>query len=107
MNVETLIDIGNAAEGMVLARQLLDESGGMLLPQGSALTAASLASLRRRGVAQLPILTAAPEPDTAAQEAERERQCERLAHLFRGAGSEDASNLLLARLLRYRKGEGR
>jgi hypothetical protein len=107
MNVEVLIDIASAAEGMVLARQLLDDSGGMLLPQGSELTAASLASLRRRGVAQRAVLAAAPEPepDSAALLAERARQCERLAHLFRASRPDDASALLLARLLRYRKGE--
>lgn len=105
MNTEAMIDIANAAEGMILARQLLDDAGGMLLPQGSALTPASLASLRRRGVTQLLVLMAEPAPDAAAVQAERERQCARLSHLFRASVPDDASALLLARLLRYRRGE--
>ncbi|MYN21115.1 hypothetical protein GTP81_30705, partial [Rugamonas sp. FT107W] len=44
------IDLQQAAEGMVLAAALLDAHGGVLLPQDATLTAATLASLRRRGV---------------------------------------------------------
>lgn len=101
---EAIIHIDDARAGMVLSKNLLDSHGAILLPEGACLNASNLASLARRGVEQLHVVAEAPAPDPAALQAERERQCQRLAHLFRHCGASGASPLLLARLLDYRKG---
>ena len=114
--IEESIGIDDASEGMVLACDLHDAGGAVLLPAGATLGAASLSSLRRRGIERLQVVGAvdsAADPakaaaDAAAQQAERERQCARLQHLFRrclngSAGAAGgASALLLERLLAYR-----
>lgn len=107
------IDIDAASAGMVLSHNVLDNVGAVLLPAGVALSAAILASLHRRGITQLQVqlpAAAAPAdlPDSGASAAERERQCRRLEHLFRGvmrAGpTVNANAELIGQLLRYRKG---
>jgi hypothetical protein len=106
------IEIDGASEGMVLAEDLRDAGGAVLLPAGTTLGTAALASLRRRGIERLQVVgPAAPEDaaeaaiDQAARQAECERQCARLRHLFRRCLDDPAggaSALLLARLLAYR-----
>ncbi|ATQ78186.1 hypothetical protein CR152_29510 [Massilia violaceinigra] len=103
---EDTIDIDDASEGMVLAQDLRDAGGGVLLPAGATLSASSLASLRRRGIEQIQVVGAAPPVDEAAVRAERERQCARLEHLFRRSLSgapASASAVLYERLLAYRR----
>lgn len=104
MMAEATIHIGEALEGMVLSKSLLDSNGAILLPEGASLNASNLASLTRRGVEQLQVVAEAPAPDPAALQAERERQCQRLEHLFRHCAASGGSAQLLARLLNYRKG---
>lgn len=107
--IEQSIGIDDASEGMVLACDLRDAGGAVLLPAGATLSAASLASLRRRGIDHLQVVgapdSADAELDAAALQAERERQCARLHHLFRrclNGAAGGASALLLERLLAYR-----
>lgn len=109
-NQERLIDIDQADAGMVLAADLTDHSGGVLLPAGATLTGANIASLRRRGIVACAIVVAEPEPDQArraedeaAAALERERRQLRLLHLFRRSGGEQATPLLLRLLTDYRK----
>lgn len=100
------IGIDEASEGMVLAEDLRDSGGAVLLPAGATLGAASLASLRRRGIDQVQVVGAADVIDDAALEAERERQCARLQRLFRRcqtAPGSGASAVLFERLLAYRR----
>ncbi|MDM5178253.1 hypothetical protein PO883_13730 [Massilia sp. DJPM01] len=99
------IDIDNASEGMVLAQDLRDAGGGVLLPAGATLSASSLASLRRRGIERVQVVAAEAPLDEAAVRAERERRYARLKHLFRRCltGSPaNASAVLYERLLAYR-----
>ncbi|MBC7858910.1 MAG: hypothetical protein H7Z39_09055, partial [Burkholderiaceae bacterium] len=59
----TRIDIEQAEAGMVLARDLKDAAGSVLLLAGASLSAGNLASLRRRGVsACFVLIEAADEP---------------------------------------------
>ena len=123
------IDIEHAAEGMQLARDVHDSNGALLLQKGARLSSASLASLRRRGIASL-VVSVAPDPAgapdlagatpgastpaastpgpadpavrQAEREAERDKRKRRLQHLFRNSGS-GAGPLLLERLLHYRE----
>jgi hypothetical protein len=100
----TPIRLSDALAGMVLATDLRDAGGAVLLPAGTALSAASLASLGRRGVEELSVLAVAAAPSEAQNEAERLRRCARLARLFRHSATVEASGVLLAYLLRYRNG---
>jgi hypothetical protein len=79
------VDVDDATEGMVLARPVQDARGGVLLPQGTVLTAQSIASLWRRGIERVVVEDSTVDPAQLA--AERERIEQRLAHLYRrGAG---------------------
>lgn len=100
---ETSIGIGEAAEGMVLAHDLRDSGGAVLLPAGASLTLASLASLGRRGIERLDVVADEEAPDAAAVQAARDQRCARLARLFRRSAGSGATDLLIARLLHYRK----
>ncbi|MDL2355775.1 MAG: hypothetical protein QFF03_11000 [Pseudomonadota bacterium] len=105
--------IDDVAAGMVLAEALRDPGGAVLLPAGATLTDANLNALRRRGIAALDVVGSADADSNAesdaysalAREAERERQCARLARLFRNSATAGANGDLLARLLRYRTKE--
>lgn len=100
---EAGIGIGEAAEGMVLSHDLRDAGGAVLLPAGASLTRASLASLARRGIERLRVVADQEAPDAAAVQAARELRCARLAQLFRRSAGSGATDLLIARLLHYRR----
>jgi hypothetical protein len=97
------IAIDDAMAGMVLAEALCDPAGGVLLPAGATLTSATLASLRRRGIESLGVVGDSAAEDPGASAAERERQCARLARLFRHSAEVGATGELLERLYRYRR----
>lgn len=99
------VDIDAAVEGMVLACDLCDAGGNVLLGQGATLSEASLRSLRRRGVEQLQVAGEEEAVDDAAAAAERQRRCERLTHIFRRSADSLATPSFLAQLKRYRCGE--
>ena len=106
MSEDDTVALDAASEGMVLTRDLCDQSGAVLMLGGATLSAAALNSLRRRGIERVPVqLAGTPEADPAALLAEQERQCARLAHLFRRCADDGASAQLLARLIAYRKGD--
>jgi hypothetical protein len=66
--------------GMILANELLDQQGQVLLPKGAVLTANTIALLPSHGIDMVGVQRpgAAPEPAPDAEAVER-----RLAHLFR------------------------
>lgn len=108
----SLRDIGldDAEPGMILGADLTDGQGSVLLPAGVALSAANLASLRRRGIAGALVVVddeadatagAAPPADDTA---EQERRQARLVRLFRDSAGVGASALLLQLLQDYRRG---
>lgn len=96
------LSIDDATAGMVLAEALRDQAGSVLLAAGATLTGATLNALRRRAIA---VLDVAGEivADDGAGAAERERQCARLARLFRNSTELGATGALLERLYRYRR----
>ena len=109
MNASTAHEIGldQAAAGMTLAAALLDAHGGVLLPRDAALTDATLASLRRRGIERCVVwaeVEAESPADAAAREREQERQLQRLDRLFRHSG-DDARPELMQLLADYRSRE--
>ena len=98
------IGLEQAVEGMTLAAALLDAHGGVLLPQDATLTAATLASLRRRGIERCVVWSAADAPDPAALARARALQLARLDRLFRHSADSDGGAALLQRLRAYREG---
>ena len=96
------IDIGAALPGMVLAADLTDERGAVLLPRGMTLNQAHLAALRRRGIERCSILLETLI-DAAALAHEQARLQQRLARLFRHSAGIEASDALLHLLVHYRQ----
>ncbi len=94
------IDLDDAAAGMLLAVEVLDHQGGVLLPAGAALTDPLLTSMRRRGIDSVRIVDDSVSADDLA--AERERIGHRLAHLFRRPDPGAANTMLLAQLSAHR-----
>lgn len=97
-----MLPIDQVEAGMVLADALRDAAGGVLLPQGATLTAAMLAGLRRREVAELSVEVAAPPPDPELRQIMRKAVEQRLRHLFRQAGDDAATRDFFQAVLDYR-----
>ena len=97
------LPLAEVVPGMILANDLLDQQGQILLPKGAVLNAATIALLPSHGIDMLGIARgdgdAAPVIDSAALEA-------RLAHLFRkhDVNSEDdpATGMLRLYITDYR-----
>lgn len=78
------LPLAQVQPGMVLASELLDSHGKVLLPEGTVLTAAMLAAMPRRGVDILPINREDLNTvERNAEEAARQARIARLAVLFR------------------------
>lgn len=99
------VALDQASAGMVLALDLLDDHGGVLLPRGAVLSDACLASLRRRGVEHCMVRAEAAETVAASpeQRAQRRQQAgARLRHLFR---HQQGAEAVLLRLLNDYRGQ--
>ena len=94
------LDLDDATAGMVLAAEVLDHQGSVLLPAGAPLTEALLNSMRRRSIDTVRIVDDAISTEDLARE--RERIATRLAHLFRHPAPGEANALLQAELTAYR-----
>jgi hypothetical protein len=94
------IDLDDAETGMILAVEVLDHQGSVLLPAGAALTDALLTSMGRRGIDKVRIVD--DSVSTQDLEAERERIAARLAQLFRRPDAGAANAMLQAQLGAYR-----
>jgi hypothetical protein len=98
-----LVNVDDAVAGMVLSKTVVDDRGGVLLPDGTTLTDALLKSLGRRGIETVYVVNDdISEADLAA---ERERVQQRLANLFRNSKTDRACRILLQRITEYRLGE--
>lgn len=97
-----IIPLDEALAGMVLAEDLRDDGGGMLLPAGATLSESSLKSLRRRAVDMVSVVAEAAPVDSAALQALRQQRLERLKVLFRRSAGVGATPALLAILESYR-----
>jgi len=94
------VGLDQAVAGMILVDNLSDDEGNMLLSRGTTLTEAALIILRRRKINYLHVLSSAH--GTADIKSTREFRRQRLAGLFRVAGSEGANGVLLRHVLQYR-----
>ena len=94
------VDLDDASAGMVLAVDVLDHQGSVLLPKGAALSDSLLTSMRRRGIDSVQVVDDGVSPEQLA--AERERIAARLQQLFRKPGPGRADALLREQLAAYR-----
>lgn len=100
------LSIDEAQPGMTLAEDVLNPGGKMILPQGAVLTETSINGLRRYEVVQ--VVVALPDEEAAEEAAaERQRQLDRIARLFRSTDQSPTNAVLRQYLTRYRQGEAR
>lgn len=95
-----LLALDEVQAGMILANNLLDTHGGLILGQGAIVTEAILLSLQRRGIKRLSVVPDAGEDPE--READIERQRQRLAKLFRRCGDGPVDKLLFQYVTQYR-----
>lgn len=89
--------------GMVLADNLLDAQGQILLPKDATLTEQTIESLRKHGVSSLRIFMG--ELSDEEQAAQRAYMKARIARLFRNSDGQDANGLLHHCIQEFRLGE--
>lgn len=88
--------------GMVLADDLLDKMGHVLLPAGVSLTDATIKAIAHHDVHLLSIVAEAGEQKVDAEELQR--QLKRIDYLFRHATEEGAMQTLKQFVVHYREG---
>lgn len=98
MSRQTLV-LGAAVADSVLAADLVDADGHVLLPAGSRISLELIASLMLRGVQTVEVDRADPLAEMAGREAQVRQQ---VAHLFRHAGSNPAADRLREVVVDYR-----
>jgi len=95
------LPLKDVTPGMVLATDLLDNQGHVLLPKGASMTESVLRSLAHHEIHQLCVLKQAiPAEDKAQLHAS---QIARIRHLFRHMPDDGASKQLKQFLLLYRE----
>ena len=87
--------------GMQVAAAVVDAAGRVLLPAGAELSESTIASLGRRGIAEVAVAVEV-EVDPAEREARRQRVLAQLDRLFRRAGEGDATLALYRAVADYR-----
>ena len=96
------LTLDQAAPGMILANDMHDAGGNLLLKSGTSLTESTLASLQRYDIGSFAVLgEESAVDDTAARELIQRR----LAKLFRGCSDGAASRSLRDWLIQYRLGK--
>ena len=98
------IALSDAAAGMVLAEDLLTPRGKLIMPKGAVLTDNTITSLTRYDIDNL-IVELSDDASIAEEAAERARQQERIARLFRNSDQDAAALLLKQQVTAFRMGE--
>lgn len=97
------LSLNKVTTGMILADDLLDKVGHILLPAGTTLSENMLHSLATHGISQLCIeKDNTPSPDELE---ERQDKIERIPLLFRKYPAEKPLNLLQKYIQHYREGD--
>ena len=93
----TQISLDEAEPGMILADDLFDARGQVLLPAGAALTPTILSALQRRDIGTMSILgDEIPEIDNSKNLEEHEQ---RLASVFRKQSDDDMATEILRQFI--------
>jgi hypothetical protein len=98
------LPIHQLCEGMVLADDLMDKLGHVLLPAGAAITDGILKSLERHDIHHVSILVDEVPGDEQERLLELQKKAERLNILFRKNPYEAPTNILQTYLQKYRTG---
>lgn len=104
-NRHQYLAIKNIKPGMVLADDLMDKLGRILLPAGTALTDKILKSITQHHILQLSILVSELPGEEQDHAHEQQKKLGRLEQLFRKGPYESPSNILQAYILKYRTGD--
>ena len=91
--------------GMVLADDLMDKLGHVLLPAGTALTDGMLKSLGHHDIHQLSILLDETPGEELDRSLEHQQKIDRLKQLFRKNPNDLPTSTLQTYLQKYRQGE--
>lgn len=95
--------LAEVTPGMVLADNLLDAQGQILLPKGATLTAQTINSMRRHDVVSIPVVIGEL---TAEEDAVRRQEAQaRLTYLFRRSEDNEINHLLHQYVDHFRSGE--
>jgi len=98
-----LLGMEDLTAGMALAVPLFDTHQDILLPAGAVLSDASIASLRRRGITRVEVVSHQhDDADVATAAGLQQKQQERLHQLFRRCADEMPSQVLFSYLSAYR-----
>jgi hypothetical protein len=100
-----VIELDDAKPGMVLAHELTDAHGSVLLPAQASLTESMLSALGRRGISTISIVHEIDEDDEAREQRrqlQRAHAQARLVSLFRKYGTDGANGKLHALVERFR-----
>ncbi|GGX04139.1 hypothetical protein [Undibacterium macrobrachii] len=102
------VDLHQISPGEILADDLLDKLGHVLLPAGTELTASMLKAIANHDIHQLP-LHYVTDPDSVEPQREDtdsiEQQLNRVNHLFRHSPREGATETLRNYVESYRRGD--
>lgn len=101
--VEQQISLAQAEAGMVLARDLLDAKGQVLMGRNTALSHANIAALQRRDIACVWVFAdGPPSPESPLQDpAALHHRTLRLERLFRHVGESEDGRYLMHLMARH------
>ena len=99
------LSIQKITAGMVLADDLMDKQGHVLLPAGATLTEGMLKSLAHHDIHQLSILVDEVPGDELNRALENQKKIDRLEQLFRKRPYESPTSTLQIYIQKYRAGE--
>ncbi len=103
--ISRTVPLEEALPDMVLAEDLRQPDGGLLLPVGFRLGAVQIKALRQRGILAIVIAIPATEVDgdpVALRLAREEAVRSEIAHMFRKSESDIATQALIRAVLEYR-----
>jgi len=97
------LPIARISAGMVLADELLDKMGHVLLPAGTQLTQNMINSMEHHDVHQLSIVIEETEEEKQEELAERQRKRDRLAIVFRHGPYQAPTSTLMSLIAKFRE----
>lgn len=99
------LTLDHARAGMVLADEVLDKQGHVLLPAGTTLTKQLIHSLENHGIQQVSITVTQSEEQIQQEQAYHQKKLDRLATIFRHCPDNPASLELRSCIEKYRQAE--
>lgn len=104
-NRHQYLSMKNIKPGMVLADDLMDKLGRILLPAGTTLTEKTLKSIAQHQILQLSIFVSELPGEERDPALERQKKLGRIAQLFRHGPYQSPTDLLQEYVIKYRTGD--